>query len=361
MTKMNKIMIGVIAVLSVSTVAMGVKLISNNKEEEAVDVMVSDVKEGTTAVTDTDVDITSTFTTTINSVTTTVTTTTTEPLTTTTTVVEVNDGIPKTADEFYEAGFKDGYADLNDVDGYLNVRKTPDSSGEVLCTIGYHNMVYYLPLESTPGWYMTCVNGVLGYVSADYVVEGIPPEYAQNATSAPNNNGGGNSGSNGGSGDASLIEKFPLNMRLPMQLTNLLGTSGNYQVDDISYRVDQDANGQYTLVIYQFTITNVSDEFGNNTSFETMYIFNEAGEDVSSVHFDFMNHPLKVGESATVTSDIGFNTTKAILPGNYYLGDNWLGTNLKAKWAIEHDGYYNDWGDIYTKIPDIWEPYSYKN
>lgn len=353
MTKMNKIMIGVIAVLSVSTVAMGVKLISNNKEEEAVDVMVSNVKEGTTVVTDVDVDIASTFTTTITSETTTVTTTTTEALTTTTTVVEVNNGIPKTSDDFYNSDVREGYVSLNDVDGYLNVRKTPDSSGEVLCTLGYHEFVQYIQLDETPGWYMVYVNDVLGYVSADYVVEGTVPK----GTLAENNNGGGNSSS----GDASLIEKFPLNMRLPMQLTNLLGTSGNYQVDDISYRVDQDANGQYTLVIYQFTITNVSDEFGNNTSFETMYIFNEAGEDVSSVHFDFMNHPLKVGESATVTSDIGFNTTKAILPGNYYLGDNWLGTNLKAKWAIEHDGYYNDWGDIYTKIPDIWEPYSYKN
>lgn len=356
MTKMNKIMIGVIAVLSVSTVAMGVKLISNNKEEEAVDVMVSNVKEGTTAVTDVDgVDITSTFTTTITSVTTTVTTTTTEPLTTTTTVVEVNDGIPKTADEFYEAGFKDGYANLNDVDGYLNVRKTPDSSGEVLCTIGYHNMVYYLPLESTPGWYMTCVNGVLGYVSADYVVEGIPPEYAQNATSAPNNNGGGNSGSNGGSGDASLIEKFPLTARLPMTLHSF-NSDATYRVDSISYRIDQDVNGQYKMNVYQFTVTNVSDAMGvNNTFDDKIYIFNEAGEMVAALTFDFYE-AIPLGESTTITNEYMTYSQSSILPGNYYLGDSDVGTNLEVKWGVEHNGYYDYYGRTITEVPDdIWE------
>lgn len=350
MTKMNKIMIGVIAVLSVSTVAMGVKLISNNKEEEAVDVMVSNVKEGTTVVTDTDVDITSTFTTTITSVTTTITTTKTEQLTTTTTVVEVNNGIPKTSDDFYNSDFKDGYVSLNDVDGYLNVRKTPDSSGEVLCTLGYHEFVQYIQLDETPGWYMVYVNGVLGYASADYVVEGTIPK----DTLAENNNDGGNSSN----GDASLIEKFPLTARLPLQLTNTLGTSGNYQVDDISYRVDQDANGQYRITIYQYTITNIGDPFGANTSFDYFGIYNEAGDNVGDVFFVINDHPLSIGESAVVSSS-SLNESDAILPGNYYLGDVSVGANLKAKWAIEHDGYYDYLGTRYTKIPDIWEPYSF--
>lgn len=348
MTKMNKIMIGVIAVLSVSTVAMGVKLISNNKEEEAVDVMVSNVKEGTTAVTDTDVDITSTFTTTITSVTTTVTTTTTEPLTTTTTVVAVNNGIPKTSDDFYNSDFKEGYVSLNDVDGYLNVRKTPDSSGEVLCTLGYHEFVQYIQLDETPGWYMVYVNGVLGYVSADYVVEGTIP----NDISTPNNNSGGNSGS---SGDASLIEKFPLTARLPMTLHSF-NSDATYRVDSISYRIDQDVNGQYKMNVYQFTVTNVSDAMGvNNTFDDKIYIFNEAGEMVAALTFDFYE-AIPLGESATITNEYMTYSQSSILPGNYYLGDSDVGTNLEVKWGVEHNGYYDYYGRTITEVPDdIWE------
>lgn len=350
MTKMNKIMIGVIAVLSVSTVAMGVKLINNNKEEEAVDVMVSNVKEGTTVVTDADVDITSTFTTTIASATTIVTTTTTEPLTTTTTVVEVSDGIPKTSDDFYNSDFREGYVNLNDVDGYLNVRKTPDSSGEVLCTLGYHEFVQYIQLDETPGWYMVYVNGVLGYVSADYVAEGTPPK----DTFTENNNDGGNSSS----GDTSLIEKFPLTARLPLQLHDLETGRVTYQVDDISYRVDQDANGQYTMTIYQYTITNIDDPFGANASFDITRIYNEAGDSILYVDFDMLD-PLAIGESAVVNTSM---TTSAILPGNYYLGDSSLGLNLKIKWGVEHDGYYYIGSEKITKAPtDIWEPYSYSD
>lgn len=348
MTKMNKIMIGVIAVLSVSTVAMGVKLISNNKEEEAVDVMVSNVKEGTTAVTDTDVDITSTFTTTITSATTTVTTTTTEPLTTTTTVVEVNDGIPKTSDDFYNSDFKEGYVNLNDVDGYLNVRKTPDSSGEVLCTLGYHEFVQYIQLDETPGWYMVYVNGVLGYVSADYVVEGTIPK----DTLAENNNGG---GGNSGNGDASLIEKFPLTARLPMTLHSF-NSDATYRVDSISYRIDQDVNGQYKMNVYQFTVTNVSDAMGvNNTFDDKIYIFNEAGEMVAALTFDFYE-AIPLGESATITNEYMTYSQSSILPGNYYLGDSDVGTNLEVKWGVEHNGYYDYYGRTITEVPDdIWE------
>ena len=347
MTKMNKIMIGVIAVLSVSTVAMGVKLISNNKEEEAVDVMVSNVKEGTTVVTDADVDITSTFTTTIASATTIVTTTTTEPLTTTTTVVEVNDGIPKTSDDFYNSDFKEGYVSLNDVDGYLNVRKTPDSSGEVLCTLGYHEFVQYIQLDETPGWYMVYVNGVLGYVSADYVVEGTIP----NDISTPNNNGGGSSSS----GDASLIEKFPLTARLPMTLHSF-NSDATYRVDSISYRIDQDVNDQYKMNVYQFTVTNVSDAMGvNNTFDDKIYIFNEAGEMVAALTFDFYE-AIPLGESATITNEYMTYSQSSILPGNYYLGDSDVGTNLEIKWGVEHNGYYDYYGRTITEVPDdIWE------
>ena len=67
----------------------------------------------------------------------------------------------------------DGYANLGiaDVSGYLNVRKTPESFGEVVGKL-YRGAACEIIDTSKEGWYKISSGGVTGYVSAQYIHTG---------------------------------------------------------------------------------------------------------------------------------------------------------------------------------------------
>lgn len=67
----------------------------------------------------------------------------------------------------------DGYANLGiaEVSGYLNVRKTPESFGEVVGKLPKGGACEILD-TSTEGWYKISSGGVTGYVSSQYVYTG---------------------------------------------------------------------------------------------------------------------------------------------------------------------------------------------
>ena len=67
----------------------------------------------------------------------------------------------------------DGYANLGiaDVSGYLNVRKTPESFGEVVGKL-YRGAACEIVDTSKEGWYKISSGGVTGYVSAQYIHTG---------------------------------------------------------------------------------------------------------------------------------------------------------------------------------------------
>ena len=67
----------------------------------------------------------------------------------------------------------DSYANLGiaEVSGYLNVRKTPESFGEVVGKLPKGGACEILD-TSTEGWYKTSSGGVTGYVSSQYVYTG---------------------------------------------------------------------------------------------------------------------------------------------------------------------------------------------
>lgn len=67
----------------------------------------------------------------------------------------------------------DGYANLGiaDVSGYLNVRKTPESFGEVIGKL-QRGAACEIADTSTEGWYKISSGGVTGYVSSQYIQTG---------------------------------------------------------------------------------------------------------------------------------------------------------------------------------------------
>lgn len=67
----------------------------------------------------------------------------------------------------------DGYANLGiaEVSGYLNVRKTPESFGEVIGKL-YRGGACEIIDTSKDGWYKISSGGVTGYVSAQYIHTG---------------------------------------------------------------------------------------------------------------------------------------------------------------------------------------------
>lgn len=67
----------------------------------------------------------------------------------------------------------DSYANLGiaDVSGYLNVRKTPESFGEVIGKL-YRGGACEVLDTSTEGWYKISSGGVTGYVSSQYIQTG---------------------------------------------------------------------------------------------------------------------------------------------------------------------------------------------
>ena len=67
----------------------------------------------------------------------------------------------------------DGYANLGiaEVSGYLNVRKTPESFGEVIGKL-YRGGACEVIDTSTDGWYKISSGGVTGYVSSQYIHTG---------------------------------------------------------------------------------------------------------------------------------------------------------------------------------------------
>lgn len=67
----------------------------------------------------------------------------------------------------------DGYANLGiaDVSGYLNVRKTPESFGEVVGKL-YRGAACEIVDTPKEGWYKISSGGVTGYVSAQYIHTG---------------------------------------------------------------------------------------------------------------------------------------------------------------------------------------------
>ncbi len=67
----------------------------------------------------------------------------------------------------------DGYANLGiaEVSGYLNVRKTPESFGEVIGKL-YRGAACEIVDTSNEGWYKISSGGVTGYVSAQYIHTG---------------------------------------------------------------------------------------------------------------------------------------------------------------------------------------------
>ena len=67
----------------------------------------------------------------------------------------------------------DSYANLGiaEVSGYLNVRKTPESFGEVVGKLPKGGACEILD-TSTEGWYKISSGGVTGYVSSQYVYTG---------------------------------------------------------------------------------------------------------------------------------------------------------------------------------------------
>ncbi len=70
-------------------------------------------------------------------------------------------------------GILDGYANLGiaEVSGYLNVRKTPESFGEVIGKL-YRGAACEIVDTSNEGWYKISSGGVTGYVSAQYIHTG---------------------------------------------------------------------------------------------------------------------------------------------------------------------------------------------
>jgi len=70
-------------------------------------------------------------------------------------------------------GILDGYANLGiaEVSGYLNVRKTPESFGEVIGKL-YRGAACEIVETSNEGWYKISSGGVTGYVSAQYIHTG---------------------------------------------------------------------------------------------------------------------------------------------------------------------------------------------
>jgi len=70
-------------------------------------------------------------------------------------------------------GILDGYANLGiaEVSGYLNVRKTPESFGEVIGKL-YRGAACEIVDTSNDGWYKISSGGVSGYVSAQYIHTG---------------------------------------------------------------------------------------------------------------------------------------------------------------------------------------------
>ncbi len=67
----------------------------------------------------------------------------------------------------------DGYANLGiaDVSGYLNVRKTPESFGEVIGKL-QRGAACEIVDTTTEGWYKISSGGVTGYVSSQYIQTG---------------------------------------------------------------------------------------------------------------------------------------------------------------------------------------------
>ncbi|MBR5267471.1 MAG: SH3 domain-containing protein, partial [Lachnospiraceae bacterium] len=70
-------------------------------------------------------------------------------------------------------GIVDAYANLGiaEVSGYLNVRKTPESFGEVIGKL-YRGAACEIVDTSNEGWYKISSGGVTGYVSAQYIHTG---------------------------------------------------------------------------------------------------------------------------------------------------------------------------------------------
>ncbi|MBQ7795118.1 MAG: SH3 domain-containing protein [Lachnospiraceae bacterium] len=70
-------------------------------------------------------------------------------------------------------GIIDGYANLGiaEVSGYLNVRKTPESFGEVIGKL-YRGGACEIIDTSNEGWYKISSGGVTGYVSSQYIHTG---------------------------------------------------------------------------------------------------------------------------------------------------------------------------------------------
>ncbi|MBQ2106856.1 MAG: SH3 domain-containing protein, partial [Lachnospiraceae bacterium] len=70
-------------------------------------------------------------------------------------------------------GILDGYANLGiaEVSGYLNVRKTPESFGEVIGKL-YRGAACEIVDTSKEGWYKISSGGVTGYVSSQYIHTG---------------------------------------------------------------------------------------------------------------------------------------------------------------------------------------------
>lgn len=336
MTKLTKILIGVIGVLVIVIGTISTLFIINtngHKKTEKIE----------TSVSDDDIDETE-----ISS-TTKVTTSTTKTTTTSTTTTQLS------VEDITFSNFPEdttmGYVNMKDGTSFLNVREKPSVDSEVLGQLSqYHGLSLYD--FGDPDWYLIRYDAkmTIGYVSKEFVGIGEPPvsisnnpnavvtdEYIQSFLDGSRTND--NSSNDYNYNNNSNVNEYGISQSDFILLTAPYYENDNCRISNIKYTVVVE-DGEYIMKIVSADIANIGNNLGNGGLCFGGYdyrLYDESGVDVTNksltVHYDGAT---EFGGVYTVTIDNC--ETKAINPGTFYLGDNYVCTNLTLNWEIKQNG-----------------------
>lgn len=335
MTKLTKILIGVIGILVIVIGTISTLFIINmngHKKTEKIE----------TSVSDDDIDETGISSTTKVTTSTTKTTT----ISTTTTQLSVED---ITFSNFPEDTTM-GYVNMKDGTSFLNVREKPSVDSEVLGQLSqYHGLSLYD--FGDPDWYLIRYDAkmTVGYVSKEFIGIGEPPvsmsnnpnavvtdEYIQSFLDGSRTND--NISNDYNYNNNSNVNEYGISQSDFILLTAPYYENDNCRVSNIKYTVVIE-NGEYVMKIVSADLTNTGNELGNSgLGFDgkTYCVFDESGDnvDLDTIVFRYKG-ATEVGGVYTIMLDY---KTKAINPGTFYLGDYSIQKYLKINWEIRQEG-----------------------
>lgn len=336
MTKLTKILIAVICVLVIVIGTISTLFIINmNGHKKTTKIE--------TSVSDDDIDETTISSTTKVTTSTTKTTT----MSTTTTQLSVED---ITFSNFPE-DTTIGYVNMKDGTSFLNVREKPSTDSEVLGQLSqYCGLSLYE--FGDPDWYLIRYDAkmTVGYVSKEFVGIGEPPvsmsnnpnavvtdEYIQSFLDGSRTNDNGSNDYN--YNNNSNVNEYGISQSDFILLTAPYYENDNCRISNIKYTVVVE-DGEYVMKIVSADLTNIGDDLGNGGLRFGEYgyrLYDESGVDVTSksltIHYDGAT---EFGGVYTVMIDNC--ETKAINPGTFYLGKEYVSTNLALNWEIKQNG-----------------------